>query len=86
MRNLFNARQDSCLLLASFGLHAPTRSVRTHRLFYEPRPRVDTIKRGLFLRVPNEASLFLQNVPDADFFADSPGTFKRHVLQYISSF
>ena len=85
MRNLFNSRHDSPLLLSYFCVHAPTRSIRTQRLFYEPRARVNTVKRGLFLRVPQLANLFLRSVPEADFFADASGIFKSRVLRYISS-
>ena len=85
LRNLFNSRHDSGHLLSCFSLHAPTRSIRTQRLFYEFCPRVNTVKRGLFLRVPHLANLFLRSVPEADFFADATGTFKSHVLKYISS-
>ena len=67
IRNVFNSRLDSHILLRSFYLHAPTRSIRTRRLFYEPRPRVNTVKRGLFLRVPQLVNSFLRAVPEADF-------------------
>ena len=86
IRNIFNSRVDSLILMHGFSLHAPTRSVRTRKLFYEPRPRVNTVKRGLFLRVPQLVNSFLRNIPEADFFADASGTFKAHVLKYISSF
>ena len=84
IRNVFNSRLDSHILLRSFYLHAPTRSIRTRRLFYEPRPRVNTLKRGLFLRVPQLVNSFLRTVPEADFFADTSGTFKGHVIKHIS--
>ena len=84
IRNVFNSRLDSHILLRSFYLHAPTRSIRTRRLFYEPRPRVNTVKRGLFLRVPQLVNSFLRAVPEADFFADTSGTFKGHVIKHIS--
>ena len=84
IRSLFNAKLDSHILLRSFYLHAPTRSIRTLRLFYEPRPRVNTVKRGLFIRVPQLVNSFLRKVPQADLFADAAGTFKTHVLNYIS--
>ena len=86
IRNIFNSRVDSLILMHGFSLHAPTRSVRTRKLFYEPRPRVNTVKRGLFLRVPQLVNSFLRSIPEADFFADASGTFKAHVLKYISSF
>ena len=85
MRNLFNSRVDSHILMHSFSLHAPTRSVRTRRLFYEPRPRVNTVKRGLFIRVPQLVNSFLRNMPEVDFFSDASGIFKAHVLKHISS-
>ena len=86
MKNLFQTRHDSRILLSSFSLHAPTRSIRTQRLFYEPRARVDTVKRGLYTRIPYLVNSFLRSAPGVDFFADTPGTFKSHVLKHISSF
>ena len=86
IRNLFHSRLDSHILLRSFYLHAPTRSTRTQPLFYEPRPRVNTVKRGLFLRVPQLANSFLRGVPEVDFFADALVTFKAHVVKYVSRF
>ena len=86
IRNLFHSRLDSRLLLQSFSLNAPTRSIRTPRLFYEPHPRVNTVKRGLFFRVPQLVNEFLRSVPAADLFADTAGTFKTHVRNFISSF
>ena len=84
IRNLFHSRLDSHILLRSFYLHAPTRSTRTQPLFYEPRPRVNTVKRGLFLRVPQLANSFLRGVHEVDFFADALVTFKAHVVKYVS--
>ena len=43
IKNMFHARHDSRVLLSSFSLHVPTRSIRTQRLFYEPRARVNTL-------------------------------------------
>ena len=86
IRNVFHGRHDCCHILNSFALHIPTRSTRTQKLFYEPRARVNTVKRGLFNRVPCLVNSFLCSVPGADFFTDATGTFKSHVLKYISSF
>ena len=86
LRNLFHSRHDSSTLLCSFSLHAPTRSIRTRKLLYEPRARVDTVKRGLFVRAPKLVNTFLRKVPEADFFADTAGSFKAHVLKYIKWF
>ena len=86
IRNVVNSRIDSDILLRNFSLHAPTRSIRTQRLFYVPRPRVNTVKRGLFIRVPNLVNSFLGSVPEADFFADDFSTFKTRVVTYVASF
>ena len=86
IRNVVNARIDSNIPLRSFYLHAPTRSIRTQRLFYVPRPRVNTVKRGLFCRVSDLVNSFLGSVPEADFFADDFSTFKTRVVTYIASF
>ena len=85
IRTVFSAGLDSITLLRSFSLHAPTRSVRTQRLLHEPRPRVNTVQRGLFIRVPILVNSFLRAVPEADLFADALGTFRSHVGKYISS-
>ena len=55
-------------------------------LFCVPRPRVNTVKRGLFIRVPNLVNSFLGSVPEADFFADDFSTFKTRVVTYVASF
>jgi len=84
-RNILNSKLDSYILLYSISLHAPARSIRTRRLFYVPRPRVNTVKRGLFCRVPHLVNSFLSSVPEADVFADASGTFKARVLTYVAS-
>ena len=84
IRNLFHSRLDSHILLRSFYLHAPTRSTRTQPLFYEPRPRVNKVKRGLFFRVPQLVLSFLCGVPEVDVCADALVTFKAHVVKYVS--
>ena len=86
IRNVVNSRIDSDILLQNFSLHAPTRSICTQRLVYVPRPRVNTVKRGLFIRVPNLVNSFLGSVPEADFFADDFSTFKTRVVTYVASF
>ena len=83
VRNVVISRIDSDILLRNFSLHAPTRSIRTQRLFYVPRPRVNTVKRGLFIRVPNLVNSFLGSVPEADFFADDFSTYKTRVVTYV---
>ena len=86
IRNLFSSRLDCSILLRSFCLHVPTRSIRTQRLFYEPRPRVNTVKRGLYVRIPQLVNSFLRSDRDVDFFTDASSTYKVHVLKHIASF
>ena len=54
--------------------------------FVEPRPRVNTVKRGLYVRIPQLVNSFLRSDRDVDFFTDASSTYKVHVLKHIASF
>ena len=81
MRKLLQNRIDSTHLVSCFGLNVPGRRLRQPDLFHEPFGRVNTVKNGLFVRIPHTCNLFARLNPTCDFFASSV-SFRREVLAY----
>ena len=84
LRHVFSGRLNSADLLSSFPLHVPPRSTRSQRLFAERPWRVATVRDGLLRRIPRSTNAFL-SARGIDFFGASLGTFRSHVINYVSS-
>ena len=80
-------RIDSALLLGSFPLHIPCRVTRaaSTQLLHVPFGRVDTIKRGIFVRAVQKFNEFVSGCPDADPFRCTFFAFKSRARSFIMS-
>ena len=70
LSRLFNHQIDSTFLRSEFGLAVPVRSVRHRDLLAVPYARVDTVRNGLFCKLPREINEFLRENNQADLFSD----------------
>ena len=68
---LYHGRIDCPHLLSLFGLAVPNRRSRQSALFHVAFGRVNTVKSGLFIRIPVLCNNFLQKIPNADMLAPS---------------
>ena len=85
MRNVLRGRIDSTFLLRSFSLYVPARATRQLVLFNVPYARVNSVKEGLFVRLPRKMNDFLNIIPQADVFFDVYSSFRSHVIAYVAS-
>ena len=73
LRSVFSGRIDCTELVAKFGLSTQVRRSRHTGLFHVPFGRVNTVQRGLFIRLPSLANKLVHDHPEADFFQPSLG-------------
>lgn len=87
IRNVFNGKILSSFLLQSFSLNVPCRVTRQQPsvLFNVPFARVNTVKEGLFCRLPRQLNRFLDSGHAVDMFADSYFSFLGAVKLYAAS-
>ena len=71
LARLFKHQIDSTALRSEFGLAIPARSVRHRHLFAVPFARVETVKNGLFCRMPRKRNDLLREDTKLDLFTDS---------------
>ena len=85
--NVFNGKISSSLLLQSFSINVPSRFTRqqSHTLLHVPYARVNTIKEGLYTRLPRQLNKFADKCPNADFLADSRLQFRSKVKMYVAA-
>ena len=69
--NIIQGRCDSMYLLSCFSIRVPSRSTHNCATVYEPVARVNSIKNGLFCRLPRLATDFIARCPHIDLFCDS---------------
>ena len=81
MRSVFSGRLDCPDIVAMFSLSAPIRRMRRPELFHVPWARVDTVKRGFLVRLPQLVNSLVQSNPEADFFMPSY-TLKSDIARY----
>ena len=85
LRSIFSGRIDSPFLLGSFSLAVPARVTRQQALFNIPYARVNTIKKGLYVRLPQTVNMFLSQCARADLFCDTLYSFRALVIAYMFS-
>ena len=87
IRNVFNGRILSSFLLHSFSLNVPCRATRQQAsvLFNVPFARVNTVKEGLFCRLPKQLNRLLNSHPTVDMFTDSYYSFRKAVKLFAAS-
>jgi len=82
LARVFKHKIDSVSLRSCFGLSVPARAVRRRDLFAVPFGRVDTVKNGLFCRIPRKMNEFLHQSGELDIFRDSLYQIKTKAKAY----
>ena len=87
IRNVFKGRISSAFLLQSFSLNVPCRTTRQQKttLLNVPFARVNTVKNGLFVRIPRQLNRFLDSCPTTDMFRDSYNSFRSDVKLFAAA-
>ena len=65
--NIFSGRIDSAEILGMFSLAVPTRT-RSHPVLHVPAARVNTIRNGMFCRLPRCVNQLCEKLPSTDVF------------------
>ena len=82
VRNVLNGRIDSSFLLGSFSLATPARATRNPVLLHVPLGRVNTVRDGLFIRIPRAVNAFLKDCAPVDMFHDSYYSYRAHAVKH----
>ena len=82
IRNVHRQRIDSPFLLSKFSLAVPTRLLRNQTQFHVPQARVNTIKNGIFSRIPKLCNTFIDANRDVDIWGDSQHAFRRALFSH----
>ena len=87
LRNVFTGKIRSSFLLQSFSLNVPCRATRqqSRTLFIIPFARVNTVREGVYGRLPRLTNRFIESCSAVDLFADSLSSFRGKVKSYVSS-
>lgn len=83
IRNIHRHTIDSSYLLEKMSLAVPVRHTRRHALFHVPYARVNTVKRGLFVRLPVSCNEFLNANHETDLWSMSASEWKRAVQRHL---
>lgn len=83
LHSVFSGRINSAELVGMFALCAPARRTRGRAILSEPTARVETIRSGLFCRLPRHVNALYERVTDADLFS-SRGTFRASVRTFLT--
>ena len=83
LARIFTNKIDSSLLRSYFGLAVPCRPTRQLTLFAVPYARVETVKRGMFCRLPRVTNEFLCRCFEVDIFNDSFHCIKSRIRRYV---
>ena len=72
-RSALEGRLDCVDIVGMFPLSVPGRRTRRPELFHVPRGsgRVDSVRRGFLIRVPQHINSFMQSSPHTDLFWSS---------------
>ena len=70
---MFSDRIDCSELVAKFALSVQVRRSRHRALFNVPFGRVNSVQRGLFIRLPSLVNKLVHDHPEADFFSALTG-------------
>ena len=76
---IMQSRCDSMYLLGCFSIRVPSRATRHRAAFYEPVARVNTVKNGLFCRLPRLANDLMARCPQIDLLCDNKSVIVRNV-------
>ena len=84
LRSVFSDRIDCSELVAKFALSVQVRRSRHRALFNVPFGRVNSVQRGLFIRLPSLVNKLVHDHPEADFFQPLPG-WRSLVMRFADS-
>ena len=84
LHNVFSGRVDSADILAMFRLSVPSRRTRLQQLLYVPTARVETIKNGMFGRLPRLVNMLCVAYPSTDLFGRK-SAYKKQVASFVRS-
>ena len=84
VKSVFGERIDCSDIVAMFGLLAPSRRTRLPGLLHVPFGRVNTVKNGFLVRLPNIVNDFLCKKTHVDLFYPG-GCMKVDIIQYAGS-
>ena len=82
LHGVFGSRFDSVYILGMFSLAVPARRTRTRPVLNVPAARVETIKNGLFCRLPRQVHRLCEAIPGADLFSNRY-QFKKCVSVFV---
>ena len=87
LRNVFTGKIHSSFLLQSFSLSVPSRATRqqSRTLFSIPYARVNTVREGVYVRLPKVTNRFIESSFAADLFCDSLLAFRGKVKSYVAA-
>lgn len=84
---VFHGKFDSSELLECFPLHVAPKLIRmteqARGVMHVKYARVDTIKRGMFVRAPSHINDFLFKCSDVDMFHDTLREFRGKLTAYV---
>ena len=83
IRNVHCHVVKSTFLLEKLPVAVPSRLLRNRALFHVPNARVNTVKNGLFCRVPKLCNEFLDANRDIDVWCDSLAAFKKRLIAHV---
>ena len=84
LHSVFSGRIRSTDIVGMFGLCVPCRRTRGRAILHEPTARVETIRAGMFCRLPRQVNGMYEHVASADLFA-SRGTFMKSLRAFLIS-
>ena len=84
IHNVFSGRINSPSILSMFNLAVPSVCTRLRPVLYVPRARVDTIKNGMFCRLPRLVNTLCARQPAADLFGRK-WAFKKEARTFVCS-
>ena len=84
IRNVLTGKISSSFLLGAFSFSIPVRSTRQQVLMCVPYARVNTVKEGLFTRLPRAVNKFLDQRAQAHIFHDFFYSFRAYMISYVS--
>lgn len=84
IHNVFSGRINSPSILSMFSLAVPSARTRSRPVLHEPTARVDTIRNGMFCRLPRRINELCAKQPIADVFG-SKSVFKKQARMFVRS-
>jgi len=81
--NVFLGRIDSCEVVGMFSLAVPTRT-RSRPVLHVPVARVNTIRNGMFCRLPRSVNQLCEKLPSTDLFG-AKLAFKKQAKVYVAN-